>query len=264
MKKVILVTGASRGLGQKIYQHLLAKGSYIVYGTSRTPQASGLLSLDISSEASVKSCIELLMKQEGQIDVVINNVGSNLIGSLEATTIEDYEGQMALNLYGAIRVIQEVLPRFRQQKSGRFINISSIGGSIPLPFNSSYGASKAALEAMSESLAYELESSNIYVSVIQPLGLTIEDEVPNLTYVKDEKSWHVQSQQLLDAMMQGVGPSVSKAHVAKKVASIIEKKEPKLYYRVGSGAGLMVIMHQMMPNRWFRKILKHQLFKNSQ
>lgn len=261
MKKVILITGASRGLGRVIYQQLLKDSSYVVYGTSRKPTKGGLLQLDITSEASVKKCVSELIEIEGQIDVLINNVGTNIIGSLEGTDMKELHKEMDTNFYGALRMIQGVMPHFRRRNSGQIINISSIGAKVPLPYNSAYAASKSALEAMSESLAYELDNSHIRVSLVQPLGLLIDDEGPNLNYVSSEKEWHSVSEKLLRNMKTKITPSVSKEKVAVKVATIIKQSRPKLNYTVGVEAKPILLLHSILPNRWFRKILGQKLLK---
>ena len=261
MKKVILITGASRGLGRVIHQQLSKDSSYRVYGTSRNSPKGGLLQLDVTSEASVKKCLSELIEIEGQIDVLINNVGTNLIGSLEGTDMKELKKEMDTNYYGAIRMIQAVMPHFRHQNSGQIITISSIGAKVPLPYNSAYAASKSALEAMSESLAYELEDSHIHVSLVQPLGLLIDDEVPNIKYVSSEKEWHSASEKLFRTMKVDVKPNVSKEKVAAKVSRIINQPNPKLNYTVGIEAIPILLLHSVLPNRWFRKIMMNKLLK---
>lgn len=261
MGKVILITGASRGLGRAIYQYLLNEPSYKVYGSSRNPKEGALLQLDVRSEVSVKHCVETLIQREGRIDVLINNVGSNLIGSIEGATMQEVQGEMDTNYYGALRMIQRVLPYMRSQKKGQIINISSLGGQVPLPYNSTYAASKAALEAMSESLAYEIEGSQIHVTLVQPLGLTIETEVPNLTYIKNETAIHRVSEKLFRHMKAEVTPSVSKDRVALRVGKIIRSSKPKLTYTVGKEARPILILHGLLPNRWFRGIIRRIMLK---
>lgn len=261
MKKIILITGASRGLGRVIYQKLSRDPSYKVYGTSRDPGESKLLRLDITSEVSVKQCVEKLVQLEGRIDVLINNVGSNLIGSIEGTSLLEFQHEMDTNCYGAIRLIQRVMPYFRRQNCGQIINISSIGGQVPLPYNASYAASKAALEAMTESLAYEFDGSPIHVSLVRPIGLTIEDEVPNLSYVSGEVAFHQESERLFRHMKAQVSPSVSKDEVARKLVKIIKASKPRLSYTIGKEAQPIIWLHRLLPNRWFRKIISKQLLK---
>ena len=259
MDRVILITGASRGLGQVMYEHLSRVDGFKVYGTSRRPRNSGLLSLDIRSDTSVKDCLATIITIEGHLDVLINNVGSNLIGSLEGTSMEAYENQMALNFYGTLRMMKAVMPYFRQRKQGRIINISSIGARIPLPFNSSYAASKAALEAMSISFSSEIDLGKVFVSLVEPIALSIEDEVPNLTYIDHEKAYHQASKKMFEKMRREVKPSVSKLEVALLVEKVIKSRQPRLTYRVGKEAGFLIVAKLVLPFRWFQYLMKKAL-----
>lgn len=253
MKKVILITGGSRGLGAVMLQELSKKEGYKVYGTSRHPKEKGLLALDVTSDTSVQDCVHKVVALEGQIDVLINNVGSNLIGSLEATSMKTFEEEMALNFYGSVRMIQSILPVFRDQGYGRIINVSSVGGRIPLPYNSSYAAGKAALEAMSDSLAYELKGTNIHVSLIEPMGLKVEGEVPAVKKVASEKAFHSQSQIMYKKLLQGVRPWDKKGRVAEKVYRVIEAKRPRLRYSVSFIGSLMLLAARLLPPSLLRK-----------
>lgn len=255
MKQVILITGASRGLGAVLCQTLSNNEDYQVYGTARNPESAGLLRLDVTDEASVKACIDDLIEKEGRIDVLINNVGSNLIGSLEATTLRAFREQMDLNLYGAISMIQGVMPIFRQQGHGKIINISSLGGLIPLPYNSAYSGAKAGLEAMSESLAYELKGSDIHISLIEPLALATEGETLRVGYVKEEKPWHRVSKSVHEKMLTAPKPSERRTAVAKVAQRIIASPKPKLRYSVSGVGGLLLMAKRVLPGGLFRRMV---------
>lgn len=256
MKKVILITGASRGLGKATYDKLKLNKEYKVYGSSRFPKDNELLQLDIKSIESVTACISKIIDIEGHIDVLINNVGTNLIGSLEGTSMEEFQREIDVNLYGTIRMIQEVLPFFRKQSSGKIINISSLGGKVSLPYNSSYASSKAAIEAMSESLYYELKGSGISISIVAPIALAIEEEVPNIKYINNEKTWNKDSLNLLKTMKSSVKPNVSKAAVVNRIERIIGAPKVKFRYGVGLGSKVIAIIHEIIPLRLFSKLLK--------
>jgi len=255
MKKVILITGASRGLGRVMLEELSKNKNYKVYGTSRNKDSQDLLELDVRSELSVKKCIDLLMKKEERIDIIINNVGSNLIGSLEATDMDCFKEKMDLNFYGALRVIHKVMPVFRDQGQGRIINISSVGGLIALPYNSTYAASKAALEAATESLFYELISSPIHVSLIEPLALELGQEKPRLGYISREKHWHKASQSIYKYMLTEVKPNDSRQAVAKLVERIIESDKPKLRYSVSLIGAILLMNKRLMPFGLFSRMV---------
>jgi short-subunit dehydrogenase len=171
--KVILVTGASSGIGLLIANRLHNEG-FTVFGTSRNPEKHRnevpfrLLSLDVTSDQSIRNCIDHLMLEVPTLDVLINNAGGLLAGSVEETAIEQAYKQFETNFWGSVKMTKAVLPIMRSQRSGKIITISSLIGLIGIPFNSYYSASKHALEGFYKSLRLELRSFNIKVSVIEP------------------------------------------------------------------------------------------------
>ncbi|WP_299461553.1 SDR family oxidoreductase [uncultured Microscilla sp.] len=177
--KTVLITGSSSGIGKAAVQFFQSKG-WQVAGTMRRPENETelnrldnvkLYALDVTSNESVKTAIHQAIKDFGGIDVVVNNAGYGLAGPFETATEEQIAKQYDTNLFGVMRVTREVLPHFRARKAGRFVNITSIGGLIALPFNSLYHGTKWALEGFTESLRFELEPFNIKVRLVEPGGV---------------------------------------------------------------------------------------------
>lgn len=167
---VVLITGASRGIGAAIASRL-AQSSFTVHGTSRgggSGPAGPLLTLDVCNEESVQDCVRQVLASSGRIDVLVNNAGFDLYGALEETSWSEFSEQLDTNFLGAVRMVRAVMPHMRAQRSGRIVNLSSLGGRIGLPINSAYAASKFALEGFSESLRLELLPANVFVSLIEP------------------------------------------------------------------------------------------------
>ncbi|HRH38700.1 MAG TPA: SDR family NAD(P)-dependent oxidoreductase, partial [Flavobacteriales bacterium] len=154
-KKVVLVTGGSKGLGHAICKRLVAEG-HTVFGTGRKVEHGAsvdgftVLTMDITDEASVQRAIDDVMQRAGRIDVVVNNAGLGIQGPAEDITPELATRLMDTNVIGAHRVCRAVLPIMRQQRSGLIINITSVAGNFGLPYRAFYSASKAALERYSE------------------------------------------------------------------------------------------------------------------
>ncbi|MEN2435854.1 SDR family NAD(P)-dependent oxidoreductase [Weeksellaceae bacterium A-14] len=177
-QKVWFITGASKGIGLTLTQYLLKKGNKVI-STSRTLE--GLtknitentenflpLEVDITSDAAVKESIEKGISHFGQIDVVVNNAGYSLVGSMEEMTDEEFRKTLDVNLFAAVNVMRNIIPHFRKQESGHIINISSNAGYVGFANASSYNAAKFGLIGISEALFKELEPFGIKVTAVAP------------------------------------------------------------------------------------------------
>ncbi|NWF70597.1 MAG: SDR family NAD(P)-dependent oxidoreductase [Chloroflexi bacterium] len=172
MSKVVLVTGASSGIGREIAKTLAAAG-HQVFGTSRQPSSDSLdgfalLPLDVTSAQSIERCVAALLARAGRLDVLVNNAGVELMGAAEETSMDDVRWIMETNFFGVVQLTQAVLPHMRAQGSGQIINITSALGRLAWPYEAFYCASKFALEGYSESLYYECSLFNIRINTVQP------------------------------------------------------------------------------------------------
>ena len=178
---IILITGTSTGIGFAIAQ-TLAESSHTVYAAMRNPQRSQalqqlaekenlpitILTMDVDSDESVQHAIGSVLEKEGDIDVLVNNAGLPGGSAVEETSIEVYRALMETNYLGTLRCIKMVLPSMRERRSGCIINITSVAGKLYSHFHSAYCGTKAAVEAMSESLAQEVSSYNIRIALVEP------------------------------------------------------------------------------------------------
>lgn len=178
---------------------------------------------------------------------------------ITGTTIDEYIDELEGNYLGSIRMIQSVIPFMRKNDFGKIINISSLAGRVQLPYNSAYCGAKAALEAMSKTLYYELLDTNISVSLVCPIGLKVEDEIPNIKYINEEKSWFKDSLIMLTKMKEFVKPNVSKEIVAKRIESIVHRDRPKFRYNIGKEAIGILMLERMLPANIFGMIIKKVL-----
>jgi|SRR5690606_19335821 len=175
--KVWFITGTSKGMGLELTKLLLSNGNKVA-ATSRDAQNikneigknPNLLALtvDITSDASVKKAIKETVDTFGRIDIVVNNAGYWIVGSMEETTNQEFRASLDVNLLGTVNVIRATLPYLRKQKSGHIINISSVAGYAGFASSGSYTASKFAVIGLSESLAEEVDAFNIKITVVAP------------------------------------------------------------------------------------------------
>lgn len=178
---IILITGSSTGIGYAAAE-LLGRNNHTVYASMRNPQRSPqlqqladkeklpitVLPMDVSSEQSVQDAVDFVMSREGHIDVLVNNAGIASWGAVEELPMDVFRADMETNYFGAIRCIKAVLPSMREREAGCIINITSVSGKLYGNFHSTYCASKAALEAFSESLAQEVKPFNIQIALVEP------------------------------------------------------------------------------------------------
>ncbi len=258
VSRVALVTGASSGFGQAAAALLAAQG-FLVFGTSRTPAPSGsasyeLLTLDVRSDLSVQACIETVLHRAGRIDLLVNNAGYALGGALEENTASSAYAQFDTNVFGALRLINAVLPIMRRQGGGQIISVSSLLGIVALPYLSLYSSSKYALEGMMEGLRSEVRPFNIAVSLVEPTFFKTNFVVqaparPLADYAPFRESV---LQYVSSAVEHGPDPE----GVARAILRVATTPRPRLRYRVGPRANLLVGLRQLLPASLFEGVYR--------
>ena len=180
---VVLVTGASGGLGEVLGRTLVERGMQ-VYGTARDPERAAaqhggapafpMLAMEATDEGSVDACIRDLLAREGRIDAVVNCVNQLAIGSVEETNVEEVRALYDVNVFGVLRVCRRLIAPMREQGGGTIVNMSSLGGLLAVPYMSAYTSAKFALEAMSEALYHEVKPFGIRVVIMQPVAMKMD------------------------------------------------------------------------------------------
>jgi short-subunit dehydrogenase len=270
-KKVILVTGASAGMGKDFAASLLKEG-HIVYGAARRVEKMKdieqlgvkILEMDVTSDDSMVKGIDTILKNARRLDVLINNAGFGSYGAIEDVSMKDARYQLEVNVFGAARLMQLVIPSMREHRFGRIINISSIGGKLALPFGGWYHASKFALEALSDSLRNEVEEFGIDVVVIEPGGVKSEWSniaMENLMEVSG-KGVYAKTAKDVVGIMGGIENKVAEPDVITRlVMEAIEVKKPKTRYSGGYMAKPALFMRKLLSDRKFDKMMLSQFRK---
>lgn len=259
-KKVVLITGASSGIG-KITAEFLTKKGYKVYGTSRTLKKDTLpfsmLELDVNKADTIKIAIDFILEKEGRLDVLVNNAGMGITGPIEETPTGEMRKVFDTNFFGAIEVIQAVLPQMRKQKSGLIINITSIAGYMGLPFRGIYSATKGAFELVSEALRMEVKEFGIHVTNIAPGDFATNIAAGRYhTPVFEDSAYKEIYQKNLDTMDAHVSAGNNPLEMAKKIYKIMQTRHPKIHYKVGSFMQkFSIVLKRILPDKMYEKLL---------
>lgn len=261
MKKVVLITGASSGIGKSIAEFLHDKG-FEVYGTSRNPEkitnsTFPLVALDVRDKQSILNCVDEVVQKYGRLDIVINNAGVGITGPIEEIPTEEIRNNFETNLFGPIEVIKATLPQMRAQKSGLIINITSIAGYMGLPYRGIYSASKGALELITEALRMEVKSFGIQITNVAP-----GDFATNIAAgryhapVVQGSAYEVSYGNTLKEMNLHVDSGSNPNEMAEAIFAIIQTEKPKVHYKVGAFMQkFSIVLKRILPDTVYEKML---------
>lgn len=271
MNQIILITGASSGMG-KITAKLLLKKGFVVYGAARRIDkmndlkqlGAKTLQMDVTDDKTMVSAIEEIIKNEGRIDVLINNAGFGYYGAIEDISIKEARYQLDVNVFGVARLIQLVLPYMRKNQFGKIINISSIGGKLANPFGGWYHASKFALEALSDSLRMEVKHFGIDVIVIEPGGVKSEWSdiaMENARKVSEQGVYGTMIKKMIKTGEKFKDKNAEPEVIANLILKAISVNKPKTRYSGGFMAKPLLLMKKVLSDKMMDKIILSQ-FKN--
>lgn len=261
---IILVTGASSGIGKAAARALLQQGHTVYVAARRLEamqelQALGAIPLrmDITSEADVSNVVEQITRQNGGVDVLINNAGFGMYGSVEETSIDDARYQFDVNLFGMARLTQLLIPSMRTQKKGVIINVSSMGGKIYTPLGAWYHATKHAVEGWSDSLRIELKPFGIDVVVIEP-GIIATEFGDVMTQPMLDRSGRGPYGKLAHAIAKAKAPMSQPTVVAKAIVRAIQARRPKIRYVAGNLARPLMFVRKYFGDRLYDRVIMSQ------
>jgi NAD(P)-dependent dehydrogenase (short-subunit alcohol dehydrogenase family) len=266
--KVAIVTGGSSGIGEATALRLQELG-YTTYAAARRVErmthltASGIrpLAMDVTDDESMASGVKQIVADTSRIDVLVNAAGYGSYGAVEDVPLAEARNQFEVNLFGAARLTQLVLPHMREQRSGTIVNITSMGGKIYTPLGAWYHATKHALEALSDCLRMEVKPFGIGVVVIEPGG--IKTEWPGIAA---DKVRAVSGAGPYAAQGNAVATSLTSEStarrssppelIAKTIGKAVTARRPRTRYAVGYGAKPMIFLHGVLPDRAFDAFIR--------
>ena len=258
--KVVLITGASSGLGKAIGEFLYHKG-FTVYGTSRNPEKVTnsifpMLALDVRDTQSIRHCIDEVIRISGRIDVVVNNAGVGIIGPLEEIPAAEIRNNFETNLFGPIEVMKAVLPQMRQQKSGLIINITSIAGYMGLPYRAVYSASKGALEYVTEALRMEVKPFGIEITNVAPGEFATNIAAHRYHVPVSPASAYASYAKTVDVINEQVGGGDDPMLLAASIYKIINTPKPNVHYKVGPFMSkFSIVLKRILPDKVYEKMV---------
>jgi short-subunit dehydrogenase len=261
MKKVVLITGGSSGIGKSVGE-LLTQNGFKVYGTSRNPDKIKnhpfhLIALDVNNKESILNAVDKIITAEGNIDILINNAGMGITGPIEETPTDEMRNVFETNFFGPIEVMKAVLPQMRKQHSGLIINVTSIAGYMGLPFRGIYSATKGALEIVTEAIRMEVKGFGIKVTNVAP-----GDFATNIasgryhTPVFESSPYKENYQKNLNLMDSHVDSGNNPIEMAEAIFNIINARKPKIHYKVGDFLQkFSILLKRILPDKVYEKLL---------
>jgi NAD(P)-dependent dehydrogenase (short-subunit alcohol dehydrogenase family) len=265
---VVLITGASRGIGAACARRLAERG-HRVFGTSRQPGTLAssptvpgpgsleLLRMDVDDDGSVRAGVRLVLDRAGRLDVAVNNAGIGIVGSVEDTSEEEARAQFDTNLLGAWRVCRAALPAMRRQGAGLIVNIGSVGGLAGIPFQAAYSAGKFALEGLTESLRMEVRPFGTRVVIVEP-GNIDTDATARSPFTRARTSAYDEPlERARQAMIRGERKGARPEAVARLLERVMATPSPRVRYTVGPAPErtAAAAVKRVVPSRLFERLL---------
>jgi NAD(P)-dependent dehydrogenase (short-subunit alcohol dehydrogenase family) len=274
--RAALVTGCSSGIGRATAERLAASG-WTVYATARKPESLGdleargcrTLALDVTDEGSMRAAVEAVEGEHGAVGALVNNAGYSQSGAIETVPMEKVRAQFETNVFGLVRLCQLVLPGMRRQRSGRIVNLSSMGGRLVFPGGGFYHATKYAVEAISDALRFEVKGFGIDVILVEPglirtaFGTTAAGGVSEAGAGEgDYAHFNAHVAAATEGIYESGGPIARLGGPPEAVAKVIDKalsaKRPRARYTVTPSAKVLIANRALLPDRAWDALMRQQ------
>ncbi|MBU8883257.1 SDR family oxidoreductase [Kaistella sp. DKR-2] len=254
----IIITGTSTGIGFALAEFFGKKGHH-VFGLSRKNVESSYFTTiptDITDNTQVQNAVTEILKTENRIDILINNAGMGMVGSVEDSSQEEILKLFNLNLVGSVQMMSAVLPKMREQKLGKIINISSIGSEMGLPFRGFYSASKSALDKVTEAIRYEVSPWSIDVCTLH-LGDIKTKIAENRVKTKVSEPYQKTFEKIYAIMNAHVDDGTEPLEVAEYIEKLLAKKSWKAHYYFGKfGQKIGVPLKWILPQNFYENLMR--------
>jgi len=257
MKKVIVITGASAGIGAEVAKQMVHL-KHAVYNLSRRKcEIEGVISIetDVSDQNSVRNALSIIMETETTIDCLINNAGMGISGTIEDTKTEDAKYIFDVNFFGSFYTIREVIPIMRKTGRGTIINMSSVAAAISIPFQSFYSATKAALSAFSDSLRSEVKPFGIKIITVLPGDVKTDFTMARRKNPICHEAYGVRVERSVAVMEKDEQNGIPVSVAAKIIVNAALKKNPPLNCVIGGKYKIFLFLLKMFPARFVRFIV---------
>lgn len=259
--RVVLITGETRGFGFEMAK-LFIKNNDIVCGFSRNefeyPNIYHQVG-DISSEEDCKNCIANIIEKYQRIDILINNAGFGIFGPIEETSLKSAKKQIDVTFFGAFLMAKQVLPYMRKERNGRIINISSIGGVVPLPYQGFYSASKCGMDMLFDALRAEVYEYNIQITSVKPGDSCTSFTKNRESEISDESVYKESFNRTLRNVSKDETKGFKPIKVAKTVLKISKKKKAPYSVSVGAKDKFLSLLFKILPKR-LRNYLLYKIY----
>ena len=256
-KKIAVLTGGTSGIGMQTALALKNAG-YTVYELSRRAQGvEGLnhLVADVTDEAAVKKAVDEIVAREGKIDVLVNNAGFGISGAVEFTKTEDAKRLFDTNFFGMVNMNRAVVPVMREAGQGRIVNISSVAGQIPIPFQTYYSAAKAATNSYTMALANELRPYGVTVCAVQPGDIKTGFTKAREKTVDGDDVYGGRIGRSVSRMEHDEQTGMDPAVAGKFIANVAMKKRVSPIYTIGASYSFLTFLTRLMSWKTMNKII---------